>query len=98
MIGMNLNNKSQNKTLVIGDLMLDHYMFCSCERISPEAPVPVANLLMEEWKLGGAANVANNLVQLGVDVLLLGVVGNDSNGKIFSNKLLENKIENLENK
>jgi D-beta-D-heptose 7-phosphate kinase/D-beta-D-heptose 1-phosphate adenosyltransferase len=92
---MNLINNSQNKTLVIGDLMLDHYMFCSCERISPEAPVPVANLLVEEWKLGGAANVANNLIQLGVNVFLCGVVGNDSNGIFFIDQIIENKIESL---
>lgn len=92
---MNLKNKSQNKTLVIGDLILDHYKLCRCERISPEAPVPVANLLFEEYKLGGAANVANNLIQLGVDVFLCGVVGNDNYGKILIDKIIENKIESL---
>jgi D-beta-D-heptose 7-phosphate kinase/D-beta-D-heptose 1-phosphate adenosyltransferase len=89
---MTLNNK---KTLVIGDIMLDHYMYCSCERISPEAPVPVVNVFSEEWILGGAANVANNLIQFGVDVILCGIIGNDNYGKELINKLKNNNIESL---
>ncbi len=83
------------KILVIGDIMLDHYIYCSCERISPEAPVPVANILSEEWILGGAANVANNLIKLGVDVILCGIIGNDYYGTEFINDLKKNNIENL---
>jgi D-beta-D-heptose 7-phosphate kinase/D-beta-D-heptose 1-phosphate adenosyltransferase len=89
---MTLNNK---KTLVIGDIMLDHYIYCNCERISPEAPVPVANLLSEQWILGGAANVANNLIKLGVDVILFGIIGNDNYGKELINELNKNNIENF---
>ncbi|MCX7930198.1 MAG: D-glycero-beta-D-manno-heptose-7-phosphate kinase [Chlorobi bacterium] len=65
---------------VIGDLMLDHYYLGSVTRISPEAPVPVVELERETCRLGGAANVAHNLRTLGAQVLLCGVVGNDSNG------------------
>jgi len=63
--------------LVIGDIMLDKYFFCEMKRISPEAPVPIVNKKEEMTTLGGAANVANNLVHLGCQVSLAGVVGND---------------------
>ncbi len=86
---------SKNKTLVIGDVMLDHYLYCTCERISPEAPVPIANLNKEELILGGAANVANNLINLGVDVILCGIIGKDSYGLELINELKKNNIENL---
>jgi len=85
----------KNKTLVIGDVMLDHYLYCTCERISPEAPVPIANLHKEELILGGAANVANNLINLGVDVILCGIIGKDSYGLELINELKKNNIENL---
>ena len=89
---MILKNK---KTLVIGDVMLDHYMYCNCDRISPEAPVPVASLYNEESILGGAANVANNLVKLGIDVILCGIIGKDIYGLELCNELKKNKIEDL---
>ena len=53
---------SNPKILVIGDLMIDHYLWGSCERISPEAPVPVINISSESAVLGGAGNVVNNLI------------------------------------
>ncbi|MGG0716037.1 D-glycero-beta-D-manno-heptose-7-phosphate kinase [Robertmurraya massiliosenegalensis] len=65
------------RVLVIGDVMLDQYYFCEMKRISPEAPVPVVNLKEATQTLGGAANVANNLVHLGCQVSLAGVVGRD---------------------
>ncbi|WP_449621685.1 D-glycero-beta-D-manno-heptose-7-phosphate kinase [Robertmurraya sp. Marseille-Q9965] len=76
--------------LVIGDLMLDKYYFGDIKRISPEAPVPVVNLKEETKTLGGAANVANNLVHLGCKVSLAGVVGNDQ-GREELFELLEYK-------
>ena len=63
--------------LVIGDVMIDKYYFGEMNRISPEAPVPIVNMKGEMVTLGGAANVANNLVHLGCKVSLVGVVGND---------------------
>ena len=69
------------KFLVIGDLMLDRYVYGEVSRISPEAPVPVVRVVREEEHLGGAANVANNLVALGADVSICGVVGRDGDGK-----------------
>lgn len=66
--------------LVIGDLMLDHYLWGKCERISPEAPVQVVDIQKESTVLGGAGNVINNLLSLGANVRVLSVVGNDDNG------------------
>ena len=58
--------------------MLDRYMIGTVQRISPEAPVPVVELLKEEERLGGAANVALNIISLGAEVVLASVVGNDN--------------------
>lgn len=65
---------------VVGDIMLDRFLWGRCERISPEAPVPVVRLERETLKLGGAANVAANLHALGVEAYLLGVCGADTAG------------------
>ena len=67
--------------LVVGDLMIDHYLWGSCERISPEAPVQVVDIQKETTVLGGAGNVVNNLVSLGADVHVASVIGDDDNGK-----------------
>src|SRR5579863_6172253 len=66
--------------LVIGDLMIDHYIWGDATRLSPEAPVPIVNVKNESTTLGGAANVAQNLVALGAKVTLSGVIGNDAFG------------------
>ena len=63
--------------LVVGDLMIDHFLIGSVERISPEAPVPVVRFQHEEFRLGGACNVANTIAALGGRTELLGVVGAD---------------------
>ena len=63
------------KLLVIGDLMIDHYLWGSCERISPEAPVQVINVKSESAVLGGAGNVINNLNALGAQVDVISVIG-----------------------
>lgn len=67
--------------LVVGDLMLDEYLWGHIERISPEAPVPVLNLVRRESMLGGAGNVMRNLCRLGAQVAAVGVVGLDSTGE-----------------
>jgi len=69
------------KILVVGDIMLDEYIFGTSTRISPEAPVPVINKSDKLLSPGGSANVANNLKQLGVKTFLVGSVGNDLSGK-----------------
>jgi rfaE bifunctional protein kinase chain/domain len=66
---------------VIGDLMLDRYFWGSVTRISPEAPVPIVEVSEESTRLGGAANVANNIASLGGVPLMIGVIGNDSGGE-----------------
>ena len=64
---------------VIGDFMIDHYLWGKSERISPEAPVPVVEVVKEEDRLGGAGNVVNNLIALNEEVLPISVVGKQSN-------------------
>lgn len=76
---------------VIGDVMLDRYVWGNVLRISPEAPVPVVEVESESTRLGGAANVANNIASLGAEALLIGVVGNDANGTEFRNILTSQK-------
>ena len=72
---------SNSKILIVGDVMLDKYYFGKVDRISPEAPVPIVNIQKEESRLGGASNVANNIVSLGGHSLLCGVIGHDLFGK-----------------
>ena len=74
---INLKNKNP-KILVIGDLMIDHYLWGKCERISPEAPVPIINIQKENSALGGAGNVLNNLKTFGAKVSVISVIGKDS--------------------
>jgi D-beta-D-heptose 7-phosphate kinase/D-beta-D-heptose 1-phosphate adenosyltransferase len=76
------------KLLVIGDLIIDHYLWGSCDRISPEAPVQVINISNESSVLGGAGNVINNLKTLGADVDVIGVIG-DCEVSNEAKKLLE---------
>jgi len=67
------------KIAVVGDLMIDHYLWGKSDRMSPEAPVQVVQINKETVVLGGAGNVINNLVALGSDVMVLSVVGDDQN-------------------
>jgi len=67
--------------LVVGDLMLDRFIWGDVERISPEAPVPVMRVLAESHRLGGAANVINNVLSLGAQVTACGVIGRDMAGR-----------------
>jgi rfaE bifunctional protein kinase chain/domain len=64
--------------LVIGDLMIDHYIIGGATRLSPEAPVPIVNVTKETYTLGGAGNVVQNLVALGAGVTVAGVIGDDA--------------------
>ena len=75
------NAFSKARIAVIGDLMLDRYLFGSVSRFSPEAPVPILDIHRDELRLGGAANVANNIHTLSATALLIGVVGDDSKGE-----------------
>lgn len=75
------------RVLVIGDFMVDNYIWCDCSRVSPEAPVLVAKAMKKDRRLGGAANVYANLEALGAQVFALGVVGEDESGKFLREKL-----------
>ena len=80
------------KALVIGDAMLDRYIFGIVERISPEAPVPILSHQHTEVKAGGAANVALNLAAWGCQTTLIGLTGNDSNSAILADLLEKQHI------
>ena len=79
--------------LVVGDAMLDRYWFGEVERISPEAPVPVVHVRSTEERLGGAANVARNIVSVGAQARLLTVVGDDDAGRSIGRLLTASEID-----
>jgi len=80
------------RVLVLGDLMLDEYLSGSVNRISPEAPIPIVSLENRSSRPGGAANVAVNLKNLGAEVSLVGLVGNDESGQQLKKLLSEREI------
>lgn len=82
-----------HKVMIIGDLMLDHYMIGGVDRISPEAPVPVVRVERESSLLGGAGNVARNIASLGGQALLVATVGTDEDGNILERLCNEAKLE-----
>jgi len=85
-----LIDAAQGRTiLIVGDLMLDHFVIGRVERISPEAPVPVVQFDSESYRLGGAANVAHNVAALGGRVEIAGLVGNDAEGARLVGELRE---------
>lgn len=73
--------------LIVGDVMLDRYWHGASNRVSPEAPVPIVNVLQEEDRPGGAGNVALNIAALGGKVSLIGVVGADEAGQVLNTRL-----------
>ncbi len=83
------NKFSNTGILVVGDLMVDQYIYGKVKRISPEAPVPVVEVNKESLLLGGAANVAHNVQSLGGKVFIAGTIGKDDIGKILTNKFRE---------
>lgn len=83
---------SGKRIAVIGDLMLDRYIWGSVSRISPEAPVPVIDMETEQARLGGAANVAKNIKSLGGEPLLVGIIGSDNSGKQLFEIIRESKF------
>ena len=82
-----INIDKKPNILVIGDLMIDHYLWGNCDRISPEAPVQIVNVKKESSVLGGAGNVINNLVALGSGVEVISVVGDDNVANELKNLL-----------
>ena len=80
------------KISIVGDIILDKYVIGDVERISPEAPVPIIKEKSIFYRLGGAANVAANLVSLGKSVNLFGIIGKDIEGKLIKKLIKQNKI------
>src|SRR3982751_1214353 len=83
------------RILVIGDVMLDHYVWGDATRISPEAPVPVVDIARDSWTAGGAANVALNIASLGARCAVAGFIGEDDAGKRLTGILHEKKITTI---
>ena len=87
-------NKANCKScIVVGDIILDKYIYGNANRISPEAPIPVINVTNEKYVLGGAANVAANIAGLGIKPYLCGVVGDDLGGNVITDMLEREHIQ-----
>lgn len=86
---MDISKFDRCNILVVGDLMVDEYLWGDVERISPEAPVQVVTIKDEDFSLGGSGNVVNNIVALGAKVSAVGVIGTGSDGQLLLNKLNE---------
>ncbi|PKR80907.1 D-glycero-beta-D-manno-heptose-7-phosphate kinase [Brumimicrobium salinarum] len=82
----------QKKIIVLGDVMIDAYLSGKVDRVSPEAPVPIINFSKHEERLGGAANVALNLISLGAQVAMASVIGNDKNANALIQLFEEKSI------
>ncbi len=80
---------SNKKILIVGDIMLDEYIWGRVNRISPEAPVPVVDVTERSVRLGGAANVVQNLSSMGATPIIAAVCGNDSNGDLLFKELTQ---------
>ena len=87
-----LNRLPLVRALVVGDLMLDEYLWGMTERISPEAPVQVVEVQRQDLRLGGAGNVINNLLALGCQVDVASVLGNDDDGRLLRHRLEEKEV------
>ncbi len=88
-----LKGIKKTRIAIVGDSMIDIFSYGKTERLSPEAPVPVIELLTREFILGGAANVARNIRSLGGNVVLFSVVGKDENGTLLSKLLSKDTVE-----
>jgi D-beta-D-heptose 7-phosphate kinase/D-beta-D-heptose 1-phosphate adenosyltransferase len=89
LISFNLNSFKNIRALVLGDLMIDEYLWGDVDRISPEAPVPIVSVKRETYTLGGAGNVINNLVAMGAKVSVVGTAGTGTTGRMMLDKFNE---------
>ena len=87
-----LDRLEGKRILIIGDVILDEYVWGDTKRISPEAPVPILEAISQRVQLGGAANVAHNVAGLGGKAALIGIVGDDSQGTLLIDLLNEKKL------
>lgn len=97
-LSKNRLSKIENKfkkfnVAIIGDMMLDGYLWGDVNRISPEAPVPIVEIDKEFFRFGGAANVALNIAKLGGNAIPFGILGDDENATIFKSLIAEEKME-----
>lgn len=83
----------KEKIMIVGDVMIDSYMWGNVTRISPEAPVPVVSITKREKRLGGAANVALNIESMGASPIICSVLGNDDSGKGFQQIMYTNNMD-----
>ncbi len=88
-------NSSNRKVLIIGDVMIDTYLWGKVDRVSPEAPVPIVSDIIEENRLGGAANVALNIKSMGAIPILCSVIGGDERGTVFLDLLEEQNLSDV---
>jgi rfaE bifunctional protein kinase chain/domain len=88
-----INAFTNKNILIIGDIILDRYIFGKVSRISPEAPVPVVDVVRESFLLGGAANVANNIIALGGKVTVAGVIGKDRAADVVKGLMSDSNID-----
>lgn len=88
-MAINLNAFKRIRALVLGDLMIDEYLWGEVDRISPEAPVPIVSVKKETSTLGGAGNVINNLVAMGAAVSVVGTAGTGTTGRMMLEKFKE---------
>ncbi|MFH1538312.1 MAG: D-glycero-beta-D-manno-heptose-7-phosphate kinase [bacterium] len=93
LFGRMLDDFPKRRILVVGDVMLDEYVWGKASRISPEAPVPVVEIENRTFHAGGAANTVSNILSLGAKADLLGLVGKDDNGKILRDILREAGVQ-----
>ena len=89
------NQFSDQKVMIIGDVMIDTYLWGNVGRVSPEAPVPIVSGVIEENRLGGAANVALNVKAMGAVPLLCSVIGDDDRGKLFLELMGEQYLSDI---
>ena len=87
-----INGFSRLKVLIIGDLMIDSYTWGRVSRISPEAPVPVVNVIRRESRLGGAGNVVINIASLGATAVICSVIGDDAPGRELQKIILDSNL------
>lgn len=80
--------------LIIGDAMVDNYLWGKVDRISPEAPIPIVTVTKQENRLGGAGNVSLNIQALGATPILVSIIGDDEKGRIFAELMQENHLNN----
>ena len=85
---------SELNVLIIGDAMVDSYLWGKVDRISPEAPIPIVTVTKQENRLGGAGNVSLNIQALGATPILVSIIGDDEKGRIFTELLQENNLIN----